>query len=210
MFGVEHPSVLAVGARSFTEPQPVPIPPWMVPVKLPSPLTQLDAEPFLAALVRSSNCAIIGKTPDGQVLSWNAAAERLYGYQAEEMLGRDISVLVPPDRPRELAYLLAQVAQGEVVTAFHTERLRKDGTVIPVTITVSPVVSPDGKVVGASTIAHDLSQYLDQMRALQESERRTAEALSTLETLQSSAPVGLGFVDRGVPSRTPQRGARCR
>jgi PAS domain S-box-containing protein len=183
-------------AKGFSRPRQMSIPRWMAPLALPTGLKQLGAEPFLAALVRSSDCAIIGKTPDGHVLSWNAAAERLYGYRAEEMLGRDISILMPPDRPRELAYLLAQVAQGKVVTAFHTERLRKDGTIVGVTITVSPVVNAEGVVVGASTIAHDLSQYLDHVRILQESERRTAEALSTLETLQSSAPIGLGFVDR--------------
>jgi PAS domain S-box-containing protein len=159
-------------------------------------LIELGAEPFLVALVRSSEDAIIGKTPDGRVVFWNSAAERLYGYGATEMLGRDIAVLIPADRPQELSQLMAQVRQGKIVRGFHTERLRKDGAIVPVSITVSPVVGDDGTVIGASTIAHDLSRYVDQMRILRESERRAAEALSTLETLQSTAPVGLGFVDR--------------
>jgi PAS domain S-box-containing protein len=159
-------------------------------------LIELGAEPFLVALVRSSDDAIIGKTPDGTVVFWNSAAERLYGYEATEMIGRDIAVLVPADRPDELSHLMAQVRQGKIVRAFHTARLRKDGAIVPVSITVSPVVGDDGSVVGASTIAHDLSRYVEQMRILRESERRAAEALSTLETLQSTSPVGLGFVDR--------------
>jgi PAS domain S-box-containing protein len=163
----------------------------MTSVELGSDLDQLGAEPFLAALVRSSDDAIIGKTPEGKVLFWNAAAERLFGYRAAEMLGRDIAILIPPDRPQELSELLTQVRRGKTVRCFRTERLRRDGTVVPVSITVSPVIGDDGKVVGASTVA-----YVKSTKVLRASERRAAETLSTLETLQSSAPVGLGFVDR--------------
>jgi PAS domain S-box-containing protein len=112
------------------------------------------------------------------------------------MLGRDIAVLVPADRPDELPEILAQVREGKVVRGLRTKRVRKDGAVVPVSITVSPVLGADGTVIGASTIAHDLSQYVEHVRVLREAERRAAEALSTLETLQSSAPIGLGFVDR--------------
>jgi PAS domain S-box-containing protein len=163
---------------------------------LPNSRNELGAEPFLAALVRSSDDAVIGKTPDGQVVFWNAAAERLYGYEAAEMLGHDISVLIPVNRSKELSYLLSQVRDGKTVRGFHTERLRKDGAVVPVSLTVSPVVEDDGTVVGASTIAHDLSREMEHVRILRESERRIGEVQATLETLQSSAPVGLGFVDR--------------
>jgi PAS domain S-box-containing protein len=159
-------------------------------------LPSLATEPFLSALVRSSNDAIIGKTTNGIVVFWNEAAERLYGYEAEEMIGREISVLIPPDRPDELANLLARVQSGETVRNLPTERLRKDGTSIAVSITVSPVVDPDGTVLGMSTIAHDLTQYNQQMTDLREAHRRADETLSTLETLHGSAPVGLGFVDR--------------
>jgi PAS domain S-box-containing protein len=161
-------------------------------------LDSLGAEPFLAALIRSSDDAIIGKTPEGQVVFWNAGAERLYGYKAAEMLGRDISVLIPEDRPDELVEILAQVAAGKIVKALHTERRRKDGAIVPVSVTVSPVIGRHGAVIGASTIARDLSQHVEQVRVLREAERRAAEALSTLETLQASAPIGLGFVDRDL------------
>jgi PAS domain S-box-containing protein len=159
-------------------------------------LDEIDAEPFLSALVKSSDDAIIAKTPDGQVVFWNAAAERLYGYAAAEMIGRDISVLVPEDRPGELARIMADIAQGRTTKALHTERRRKDGAIVPVSVTVSPVIGEDGSIIGASTIARDLSQHVEQVRALKDAERRTAEALSTLETWQASAPIGLGFADR--------------
>jgi PAS domain S-box-containing protein len=165
-------------------------------VALSNSLNGLGAEPFLAALVRSSDDAIIGKTLDGQVVFWNSAAERLYGYEAAEMLGHDVAVLIPVNRPQELSYLMNEVRDGWTVRGFHTERLRKDGAVVPVSITVSPVVEDDGTIVGASTIAHDLSMNVEHVRTLRESVRRIGEVQATLETLQSSAPVGLGFVNR--------------
>ena len=156
----------------------------------------LATEPFLSSLVRSSDDAIIGKTTDGVVVFWNEAASRLYGYRADEMIGREISILIPPDRPHELADLLHRVRCGETVRNFRTQRLRKAGTRVAVSITVSPVLDPDGTVLGMSTIAHDLTLYDQQMADLREAHRRADETLSTLETLHGSAPVGLGFVDR--------------
>jgi PAS domain S-box-containing protein len=157
---------------------------------------ELATEPFLSSLVRSSNDAIIGKTTDGIVVFWNQAAERLYGYETNEMIGRQISILIPPDRPHELASLLARVQSGETVRNFRTERIRKDGTRVAVSINVTPVVDPDGTVLGVSTIAHDLTLFDQQITDLREAHRRADETLSTLETLHGSAPVGLGFVDR--------------
>jgi PAS domain S-box-containing protein len=159
-------------------------------------LPPLATQPFLSALVRSSNDAIIGKTTDGIVVFWNQAAEQLYGYRADEMEGREISVLIPPDRPQELANLLARGRSGEIVRNFETERVRKDGSTVAVAITVSPVIDIDGTVLGMSTIAHDLTRHNQQMVDLREAHRKADEALSTLETLHGSAPVGLGFVDR--------------
>ena len=157
---------------------------------------KLASEPFLCSLVRSSNDAIIGKTTDGVVVFWNEAAERLYGYGADEMIGREISILIPPDRPHELSSLLARVLSGETVRNFRTERLRKDGTSVAVSITVAPVVDAVGTVLGMSTIAHDLTVFDQQITDLREAHRRADETLTTLETLHRSAPVGLGFVDR--------------
>jgi len=156
----------------------------------------LDTESFLAALVRSSNDAIIGKTVGGTVVFWNEAAERLYGYTAKEMVGRQITVLVPPHRAGEFPDLMSQVLSGETVRNFETERLRKDGSLVAVSLTVTPVVGLDGAVLGMSTIAHDLTRHNRQMLDLREAHRLADETLSTLQTLHGSAPVGLGFVDR--------------
>jgi len=96
----------------------------------------LEADQFLAALVSSSVDAIIGGTTDGEVLSWNAAAERLYGYSSAEMLGRDIAVLFPSWLLDERDDLLTLARKGESVVDLHTERLRKDGGRLEVSITV--------------------------------------------------------------------------
>lgn len=159
-------------------------------------IEQLESTAFLTALVDSSDDPIIGKTLDGTVVSWNQAAERLYGYEAYEMIGRDIAVLIPADRPEELPSLLSRVSTGESVRHLETKRLCKDGTIVEVAISVSPVVGPDGSVLGASTITQDLTHYKQQLSDLREAQRRADEALSTLDTLQASAPIGLGFVDR--------------
>jgi len=147
-------------------------------------------------LVASANDAIIGQTFDGVVLSWNAAAESLYGYKAAEMIGRSLSPLVPRERAAELSDLLDQVRQGTTVRHFDSERLRKDGTRVQVTITVSPVLGPDGSVVGVSSIGHDRTERSRLTEAMHRAEQEAAESLSILDTLQSSAPVGFSFVDR--------------
>jgi PAS domain S-box-containing protein len=162
----------------------------------PADIVELGAEQFLAALVRASNDAIIGKTTDGVVVFWNGAAERLYGYSADEMIGRDISILFPADRPNELSNLLARVGSGETIRDFETVRLRKDGTSVSVLITMSPVPDAQGNTLGISVIAHDMTLHNLQIADLREAHRRADETLSTLETLHGSAPVGLGFLDR--------------
>jgi PAS domain S-box-containing protein len=156
----------------------------------------LMTEPFLIALAKSSKDAIIGKTTGGTVVFWNEAAERLYGYRADEMIGRDIGILIPHDRPLELSNLLSQVGGGKTVENLETERLCKDGSTVGVSLTVSPVMDSDGTVLGISTIVHDLTLHNRQVADLREAHRRVNETLSTLETLHGSAPVGLGFVDR--------------
>jgi PAS domain S-box-containing protein len=162
----------------------------------PIDILTLGAEPFLAALVRTSNDAIIGKSLDGTVVFWNESAERLYGYSAAEMLGRDISVLFPSDLQGELADLLARTRSGENIRDYQTVRVRKNGSMVAVSIAMSPVVDADGATLGISVIAHDLTRHNMQIADLREAHRRADETLSTLETLHGSAPVGLGFFDR--------------
>jgi len=115
------------------------------------------AQARLAAIVESSQDAIIGNNLEGRVTSWNAAATELFGYTAEEMVGRPIMVLIPAERSLEETEILRRVTEGEAISNFETERLRKDGRQIVVSLTVSPVKDANGKVIGCAKIAHDIT-----------------------------------------------------
>lgn len=122
----------------------------------------------LAAIVTSSNDAIIGKTLDGIVTSWNSGAEAIYGYSAEEMIGRPLTRIIPPDLLSELQAFLHNLRRGESILHHESERIRKDGKRIPVSISISPLKDEKGKIVGASTIARDISERKraeDEVRA---------------------------------------------
>ncbi len=124
-----------------------------------------------AAIVGSSQDAIIGKTLDGTITSWNAAAEQLYGYTEDEAVGQPITSLLPPNRPDEIAALLAKVRQGEVIKRFNTIRRRKNGTLVEVSLTLSPIRNSDGQIVGAVTIARDITEEKRADAAVRESEQ---------------------------------------
>lgn len=132
----------------------------------------------LAAIVGFSDDAIIGKTMEGTITSWNKGAERIYGYLADEVIGRPISILIPPDRADELPAILEKIARGQPLEHYETERVRKDGQIISVSLTVSPVKNADGIVIGASTIARDITPRKRAAEKLQTSERRLAAAQS--------------------------------
>jgi PAS domain S-box-containing protein len=112
----------------------------------------------LAAIVESSDDAIVSKNLSGIITSWNAGAERLFGYVAEEVLGQSITMLIPPDRQDEEPHILDRIRRGEKIEHYETTRRRKDGTLIDVSLTVSPVKDRHGKIVGASKIARDISE----------------------------------------------------
>ncbi len=112
----------------------------------------------LAAIVASSDDAIVSKDLDGIVTSWNRAAERMFGYTAEEMIGQSIRTIVPHDRQTEEDDVLACVKRGEKVDHFDTVRQRKDGSLVPISLTVSPIVDEQGTVIGASKVARDISE----------------------------------------------------
>jgi PAS domain S-box-containing protein len=112
----------------------------------------------LAAIVESSDDAIISKDLDGIVTSWNRAAERIFGYSPSEMIGRSIRLIIPPDRQGEEDDVLERLRQGERVDRFETVRQRKDGSPVEISLTVSPVLDASGVVVGASKVAHDISE----------------------------------------------------
>ncbi len=113
---------------------------------------------LLASIVNSSDDAIDSKTLDGIVISWNPAAERMYGYSAEEILGKNISMLSHPDRPEEMHEILGKIRSGERVEHYETVRVRKDGRRISISLSVSPILDDDGRVVGVSSIARDITE----------------------------------------------------
>jgi two-component system, cell cycle sensor histidine kinase and response regulator CckA len=117
---------------------------------------------YLASIVQSCEDAIIGKTLDGVVVSWNSGAERMYGYTADEMVGRSVSILIPSYRPDELPGIFDEIKRGEGVDGFETVRLRKDGTPIEVCLTISPIRDATGQVVGASTVSRDITRRKEE------------------------------------------------
>jgi two-component system cell cycle sensor histidine kinase/response regulator CckA len=137
-----------------------------------------DSAAFLAAIVDSAEDAILAKDLDGKILYWNPAAERMYGYSAAEAIGQSISMLAPPDRAGELDTILATVAKGERIERFETTRRTKTGRVIDVSLTISPIRTHDGRVVGATSIARDIA---DRTRFVAESQR--AERLDVASRL---------------------------
>ncbi len=126
----------------------------------------------LVAIVDSFQDAIIGKTLEGIITSWNAGAVRLYGYEAAEVLGRSITVIIPEKGRAEYAQLMERLRRGERIDSFDTVRQRKDGTLIPVSLTLSPVRNAQGKFIGASTITRDISERVCMEEALMASEQR--------------------------------------
>jgi PAS domain S-box-containing protein len=117
-----------------------------------------ESQGRLAAIVGSSDDAIIGKTLDGLVTSWNQGAERIFGYTAEEMIGQPISRIAPPERPDEMRTILDAIRRGERVDHYETERVRKDGRRINVSLAVSAIRDPAGRIIGASKIARDVTE----------------------------------------------------
>lgn len=111
-----------------------------------------------AAMVESSDDAIIGKTLDGHISSWNKGAEKIFGYTREEMVGKHISILIPADRADEEPMIIERIRRGEAVEHYETVRRRKDGKLIEVSVTISPIHNTDGKIVGASKVARDITE----------------------------------------------------
>jgi PAS domain S-box-containing protein len=137
---------------------------------------------LLASIVDSSSDAIVSKTLEGVITSWNIGAERLFGYTADEAIGQHISMVIPFDRRDEEATILMRLSQGERIEHFDTIRMRKDGTAIEVSLSISPVRDATGKIVGASKIARDISGRKGGERELQESERRFRALADALDT----------------------------
>src|SRR2546428_3480564 len=143
---------------------------------------------IFAAIVDSSNDAIIGKTLDGTIISWNKGAENIYGYAKDEVLGKNVSLLAPPGRADEVAEILEKIRRGERVDHFETIRVSKDGKRIHVSLTISPITDIEGRIVGASTIARDITE-----RRKMDDERLRLGAI-----VQSSEDAILGITLEGI------------
>ena len=146
-------------------------------MKVADPRNAEEARRLLASIVDSSDDAIVSKDLNGRILSWNAAAERLFGYTSEEIVGQSIRTLLPDVRADDFFSILDRIRRGERVEHYETIRRRKDGTLVEVSLTVSPIYDEEGKIVGASKIARDLTSVRESQR---EQERTRQLFLATL------------------------------
>ena len=172
-----------------------------------------QAQALLAAVVESSDDAILTKTLDGRILSWNAGAEQMFGYAAADVVGTPVTRLVPASRQSEEAELLRRVSQGERVESFETERLARDGDLLDVSVTLSPIRDDGGSIIGASSIARDIRARKALEASLREADRRKDDFLAVLahELRNPLAPIrnsaallrmaGGDRVDRSAPPR---------
>jgi PAS domain S-box-containing protein len=160
---------------------------------------------WLASIVDSSDDAIVSKNLDGIITSWNSGAERVFGYSASEAVGQPITLVIPHDRQSEEREILTRIRRGERIDHFETVRQRKNGSLIVVSLTVSPVKDANGKIVGASKIARDITEQKKNQELIvtlaREAEHRSknllANAMATVNLSQSSSPEGLKEVIAG-------------
>jgi PAS domain S-box-containing protein len=139
-----------------------------------------------AKIVESSDDAIVSKDLNGTILSWNAAAERMFGYTAAEAIGRSIRIIIPDVRQSEEDFVLGQIRVGKAVRNYETVRQRKDGTLIPISLTVSPIHNDDGVVIGASKIARDITERA-RLLAMAQGQAATLETLSGIGVTVASS-----------------------
>ena len=150
----------------------------------------------LAAIVENSDDAIVSKDLNGIVETWNKAAERLFGYSAEEMVGKSITLIIPKDRLPEEDLVLSRIRAGLPVDHYETVRRAKDGRLIDVSLTVSPIRLPDGRIIGASKIARDITEQKELRRAADEASRAKDHFLAMLShELRTPLNAVLGYVD---------------
>jgi len=139
-----------------------------------------DPQFHLAAIVSSSEDAIVSKDLNGIIQTWNRSAERMFGYTADEVIGKSITIIIPEDRLSEEDTVLSSIRAGRAIEHFETVRRRKDGSLVDISLTVSPIMRPDGKVIGASKIARDISEQKRLQRAAEEASRMKDDFLALL------------------------------
>jgi PAS domain S-box-containing protein len=155
---------------------------------------QLDIDALMAAIIESSDDAIISKDLNGIIMSWNEGAVRLFGYAAAEIIGKSVTILIPAGRADEEPYILERIKRGVKVDHYETVRRRKDGSEVDISLTVSPVRDKSGKVIGASKIARDITSRKQAEERIQEALAREQEARSEAENANRSKDEFLALV----------------
>jgi PAS domain S-box-containing protein len=151
------------------------------PGSRPANHKRMGADAFLAAVVESSEDGIISKNLDGIITSWNPAAERIFGYQAEEVIGHPVYILIPPELVDEEAGILQRLKRGERIDHYETVRLRKDDRRIDVSLTISPIRNRNGRIVGASKIVRDITERKRIEMVIRESEERYRTLFNSID-----------------------------
>ena len=166
---------------------------------MPADRTPQPAEPLLAAIVESSDDAIVSETLDGIVTSWNPAAERIFGYSAAEMIGQPLDVIAAPERADEMPHILARIRAGERIEHYETERRRKDGSIIAVMLTISPVRDEAGRIVGASKISRDITARREAAREMERVAAGIVAREAHLRSILDTVPDAMIVIDeRGI------------
>lgn len=150
---------------------------------------------YLSAVLQNSDDPIIGRTLDGVIVTWNRGAERVYGYKAQEALGKSITMLAPPGYEDEHQQLVNNLKRGERVVSFETKQLKKDGSILEVSLTASPIRDKEGHLIGLAAIAHDITECKWVEKIMAQAHNRVVQQRRQLRTVLAALPVGVLIAD---------------
>lgn len=180
-------------SKSKSEPQKNPLPQSLLSrsvdsenVEMQTILSVMEKLLHWAAIIESSDDAIISKSNEGIITSWNKGAERLYGYTSKEIVGKPVSVLMPPEKGDDFPFIMKQLHEGKRIEHYETKRLTKDGKILNVSITVSPIKDSSGNIIGASKIARDITMRIENEKRREEFVSTASHELKTPITTQKA------------------------